>query len=181
STNVTPNGTSNFTINLPVSLAPGLFITATANGTSEFSQAREVTVGGKTNSWTNSVSGKWEVGPNWSLNVPPFPSLSLVSVTNAGTKTVSTDATTASGFPSTLTISNLVLSAPTGATNTLLLDHGSSTPMRILRSLNVNRGGSLVIRDAPLRYEGPLGNPLGIDGALTLDGGSLTITNDGVQ
>src|SRR5262249_48910250 len=112
-TNVTPDGASNFTINLPVSLTPGLFITATANGTTEFSRAREVTVGGRTNSGTTSVSGKWEVGPNWSLNVPPFPSLSLVLITNAGTKTVSTDATTASGFPSSLTVSNLILSAPT--------------------------------------------------------------------
>jgi hypothetical protein len=176
-TNITPDGASNFTINLPLSLTPGLFITATANGTTEFSQAREVVVGGRTNSWTNSVSGKWEVGPNWSLNVPPFPGLSLVLITNAGTKSVSTDAATASGSPSTLTISNLVISAPSGATNTLLLAHGQNTPLRILRALTINRGGAVVINAAAVRLEGRQTDATRIDGELTLNEGSLTATN----
>src|SRR5262249_9892419 len=125
--------------------------------------------------------GKWENGVNWSLNVPPFSGHSLTLITNAATKTVTTDAATARGFPSTLTISNLVISAPGGATNTLLLAHGGSTPLHIFTSLAVNSGGSLVIQDAALRLDGVLGNPLSVDGALTLNGGSLTVTNDGVQ
>ena len=61
--------------------------------------------------------------------------ISLVLITNAGSKTVNNDATTASAFPSTLSISNLVISAPGRATNTLLLAHGGTdTPLRILRT-----------------------------------------------
>jgi hypothetical protein len=179
---VTPDGGGNFTINWPAPLTPGLFLTATANGATEFSQARIVTAAGGPNSWTNSASGKWETGANWSLNVAPFSGHSVILITNAGTKTVNNDATTASGFPSTLTISNLVVSAPSGATNTLLLAHGGTgTPLRVLRSLTVNSGGVVAIDDAALRHEGPSANPVSIDGGLTLDGGSLTVTNDGVQ
>jgi hypothetical protein len=182
STNVTTDGGGNFTVNWPASITPGIFVTATGNGTTEFSQARFVTAAGRTNSWTSSTSGKWETGANWSLNVPPFIGHSLVLITNAGTKTVNNDATTATGFPSTLTISNLVIGAPAGATNTLLLAHGgTSTPLRILKTLTINSGGALVINNSALSIEGPSGNPLGVDGALTLNGGSLTITNDGDQ
>ena len=182
STNVSTDAGGNFTINWPSPLAPGLFLTATANGNTEFSQARTVTAAGGPNSWTNSGSGKWEIGANWSLNVAPFSGQSLTLITNAGTKTVNNDATTASGFPSTLTISNLLISAPGGATNTLLLAHGgTSTPLRILKSLTVNSGGALVINDAALRVDGPSGNPVSIDGGLTLNAGLLSVTNDGVQ
>jgi hypothetical protein len=182
STNVTPDGGGNFTVNWPAPIAPGIFITATANGATEFSQARIVAAPGGPNSWINGVSGKWEVGANWSLNVAPFIGQSLISITNAGSKTVNNDVTTATAFPSTLTISNLVISAPGGGTNTLLLAHGgTSTPLRILRSFTLNSGGALVINNAALRLEGPPANPPIIDGALTLNGGSLTVTNNSVQ
>ena len=62
STNVATDAGGNFTINWPVPIAPGLFLTATANGNTEFSQARMVIAAGLTNSWTNSASGKWESG-----------------------------------------------------------------------------------------------------------------------
>jgi hypothetical protein len=182
STNVATDAGGNFTVTGPAAITPGIFVTATGNGVTEFSQDRFVTAAGRTNSWTNSLSGKWETGVNWSLNVPPFIGQSLVLITNAGTKTVNNDATTATGFPSTLTISNLVIGAPGGAINTLSLAHGStSTPLRILKSLNINSGGALVINNSAFSVEGPSGNPLGIDGALTLNGGLMTITNDGDQ
>ena len=181
-TNISTDGAGNFTINWPTPLAPGLFLTGTANGNTEFSLARMVTAAGGANSWTNRVSGKWETGSDWSLHVPPFAGHSLVLITNGATKTVNNDATTASGFPSTLMISNLVISAPAGATNTLLLAHGgTSTPLRILGSFSVNRGGAVVINNAALRLEGAPGTSVGIDGELTLDGGLLTVTNNSVQ
>jgi len=114
STNLTPDAGGNFAINWPAAIPPGVFLTATANGTSEFSQARMVVAAGGTNRWTNSVGGKWESGSNWSLNVAPYIGHSLILITNAATKTVSNDATTASAFPTTLTISNLLISAPAG-------------------------------------------------------------------
>jgi hypothetical protein len=181
-TNIATDAGGNFTINWPLPITPGLFLTATANADTEFSQARRVVVAGGANSWTNNVSGKWETGANWSLNIPPFITHSLVLITNAGTKTINNDATTAAGFPSTLTISNLVVSAPGGATNTLLLAHGSTdTPMRVFGNLTVNTGGAVVINNAALRLEGSPATAVGIDGALTLDGGLLTATNNSVQ
>jgi hypothetical protein len=60
STNIPTAGGGNFTVNWPAPIAPGLFLTATANGNTEFSLVRQVIAAGLTNSWTNSVSGKWE-------------------------------------------------------------------------------------------------------------------------
>jgi hypothetical protein len=180
STNIATDAGGNFTINWPVPIPPGLFISATANGNTEFSQARMVVATGSTNNWTNSVSGKWENGTNWSLNVPPYIGHSLVSITNAGTKTVINDAITASQFPSTMTISNLTLGAPSGATNTLLLAHGGTdTPVRVTRALTLNNGGAVVVSNAALSLEGSFTSASSINGALLLDGGALTATNFG--
>src|SRR5262249_45969525 len=104
STNIGTDGAGHFTIHWPTPLAPGLFLTATANGNTEFSEARPVSVAGGPNSWTNNESGKWEDGASWSLNIPPYVGHTLVAITNAGTKTVRNDATTAAEFPTTLTV-----------------------------------------------------------------------------
>jgi T5SS/PEP-CTERM-associated repeat protein len=178
STNIATDADGNFTINWPVPLAPGLFLTATANANTEFSQARMVAAAGRTNSWTNNASGKWERGPDWSLNVPPFAGHSLVLITNAGTKTVTNDAATATDFPTTMAVSNLVISAPTGTTNTLLLAHGgTSTPLRVLRTLSLKSGGAVTINNGALNLEGPPNSPSHLNGALTLVDGTLTATN----
>lgn len=177
-TNIATDAGGNFAINWPAPIAPGLFVSATANAGSEFSQARMVVAAGSHDSWTNSLGGKWEGGAGWSLNVPPFIGHSLVSITNGGSKTVINDATTAGQFPSTMTISNLTIGAPGGATNTLLLSHGgTSTPLRLFNALNVNDGGALVISNAALRLEGGLNGSSRIDGSVTLLDGSLISTN----
>jgi hypothetical protein len=182
SSNITTSAGGTFTINWPAPLTPGIYVTATGttnNSTSEFSQDRLVTAAGLTNSWTNSLSGKWETGSNWSLKVPPFIGQYLDLITNGTTKTVTIDATTASGFPSTLTISNLTVSAPTGATNTLAVAQGdTSTPLHLLGYLTLNSGGAVAINNGALSLEGPLANPENsVDGALTLNGGLLSVTN----
>jgi hypothetical protein len=178
SNGVPTDGAGNFTVIWPTPIPPGLFISATANGNTEFSQARMVVAAGNTNNWTNSVSGKWENGTNWSLNVPPYTGHSLVSITNAGTKAVINDATTASQFPSTMTISNLTIGAPSGATNTLLLAHGgTNTPFRLFNALNVNSGGAVVVSNAALRLDGGFNGSSRIDGSVTLLDGSLISTN----
>lgn len=175
--NVGTDAGGNFTVNLPP-IAPGLYVSATGNGNTEFSQARMVVAAGSINRWTNDNSGKWENGTNWSLNVPPYIGHSLVSITNAGSKTIVNDATTANGFPTTLTISNLTIGAPSGATNTLLLSHGgTSTPLRLFNALNVNSGGALVISNAALNLEGDYNGSSRIDGSVTLQDGSLISTN----
>jgi T5SS/PEP-CTERM-associated repeat protein len=182
STNLTTDGGGNFTVNWPAALTPGLFVTATANGTTEFSQARMIVAVGRTNSWTNSLSGKWEVASNWSLGVAPYIGHALVLITNAGTKTVTNDATTATSFPTTLTLSNLLISAPTGATNTLLLAQGGTQkPLTILSNFTLNSGGAVAIQNGALRLDGPLGTGLRIDGSATLAGGELLATNSSTQ
>jgi T5SS/PEP-CTERM-associated repeat protein len=181
STNITTDAGGNFTINYPVALQPGLYLAATANGASEFSQDRIVTAAGGPNSWTNSVSGKWEVPSNWSLGAAPYIGHSLILVTNGGTKTVTCDSTTAGSFPTTLTISNLLVSAPAGGTNTVLLSQGTTTPLTILSNLTLNSGGALTIQNSALRHNGPSGTGLRFDGNATLAGGTLIATNNSVQ
>jgi hypothetical protein len=175
STNIATDAGGNFSVNLPAAILPGVFITATGNGTTEFSKARQVVAGGSIDSWTNSLSGKWETGPNWSLNVPPYSGLSLVLITNAGTKTVNNDVTTAATAPTTLTISNLVISAPDAATNTLLLAHGGiNTPLHILNNLAIKQGGAVVLNNAAVSLDATLGNDLSIDGAATMLDGQIS-------
>jgi hypothetical protein len=181
SSNITTDAGGHFTVNWPVPLTPGIYVTATgttSSGTSEFSQDRFVTAAGQTNSWTNSLSGKWETGNNWSLKVPPFIGQYLDLITNGTTKTVTIDAATASGFPSTLTISNLTVSAPSGATNTLAVaQSGTGVPLHLLGYLTLNSGGAVAINNGALSLDGPQGAANGVDGGLTLNGGLLSVTN----
>lgn len=181
-TNIATDGGGNFTLNWPASIAPGTFLTATANGATEFSQARIVIAAGGPNSWTNSASGKWENSTNWSLRAAPYIGQSLILITNAGSKTVTSDAVTATSFPTTLTISNLVLSAPAGATNTLALSHGGTqTPLTLRSNLDINSGGALTIQNTAVRLDGSFGTGLRIDGSASLAAGLLQVTNDGTQ
>src|ERR1041384_2479629 len=89
--------------------------------------------GQTTNTWISSGNDFWDHFVAWSAGVAPTSSFALVSVTNANTKTVTIDYFTAGSFPGTLTISNLLLSAPAGSTNTLsIAPAGSNTPLRVL-------------------------------------------------
>src|SRR5882762_5133086 len=75
--------------------------------------------------WTNSTSGLWIVGSNWSLGRPPDTAAGLILITNAGTKTVTIDSTVTN-----LTLNNLTLLAPAGTTNTLaVVDVGTNKPL----------------------------------------------------
>jgi hypothetical protein len=124
-----------------------------------------------TNSWTNSVSGKWETGVNWSLRVPPSTSDGADLITNAANKTVTIDSST-SGLPLTMIINNLLLSAPVNSTNTLLLSNaGTNTPLRVLHSCNIANGGVLRITNSVFQVEGT--GAFDIDGAASLQSGSL--------
>jgi T5SS/PEP-CTERM-associated repeat protein len=129
------------------------------------------------NSYTNSASGKWEVGSNWSQGIPPTSS-QFVFITNGFSKTVTIDSFTASDFPGTMTITNLTLSAPTGSVDTLFLDDvGTSVPLRILSRLKIDNGGALTITNASLRVDGGGVGDNTVDGDLTLDSGSITISS----
>jgi hypothetical protein len=113
------------------------------------------------NSWTNAASGKWENATNWnfSLSAPSAAPSSCDPadlITNANTKTVTLDAFTA-GYQATdpedtygptlsvLSINNLVVSAPGGSVNTLLLTSGFTNTLQIATSFSILSGGSLTL------------------------------------
>jgi T5SS/PEP-CTERM-associated repeat protein len=107
--------------------------------------------GGTNNSWISPTSGQWESATNWSQGVAPFDELS-VFITNANNKTVTIDATTNTNAPTTMTISNLVLSAPSGSTNTLLLDNVGTglTPLQVLSNFIADVNGTVVVSNSTL-------------------------------
>src|SRR5437016_1553935 len=67
--------------------------------------------------WTNVVSGFWQDGTNWTGHTPPDIA-AFLQITNDNTKTVTINAQTPAAE---LTVQMLTLSAPPGATNTLLV------------------------------------------------------------
>lgn len=144
------------------------------------------------NTWTNAVGGKWETSTNWSNGTAPSLSDSADSITNANTKTVIIDSVT-TNTPGVMTISNLVVSAPLGSTNTLSLSNtGAATPLQILNGLSVGSGGVLTVSGSSL-VAGSVSNAgvieanggtvecfgfnVGTNDTLT---GSIIITNGGV-
>lgn len=134
------------------------------------------------NSWTNNTGGKWEIAHNW-LFSPSAPSAApsvddpADLITNASNKTITLDGVTA-GYTanlSVLSINNLVLSAPSGSTNTLLLSALFTNELQIATSLSVLSGGLLTINGGSLAVSGS--PALQIDGGALLSGGELIVTN----
>ncbi|HXI85190.1 MAG TPA: hypothetical protein VNL17_13985 [Verrucomicrobiae bacterium] len=132
-----------------------------------------------TNNWASGVSGKWELATNWTVNVAPNMN-SLVFITSATTKTVTIDATTALSN-STMTVSNLTLSAPSGSVNKLLLsDPGTNNPFIALQACTISSGGLLVVSNAEMRVQSVnVAGPLKDDGEVVLISPSarLFVTN----
>ena len=133
---------------------------------------------GLTDSWTGG-SGKWETAGNWSLGAMPAISQGAVLITNAAMKTVTIDSTTAGSFPGAMTISNLLLSAPSGSINTqALTSAGLVTPLRILNTLTIGSGGVLRITNSILQVDGLMDGVFTNDGTVALlNGGSIITTN----
>jgi hypothetical protein len=95
-----------------------------------------------TNRWTNNVAGTWwwHTPENWSAGAPAANQRALI--TNANTKTVRI----AGVGPGTgSTVSNLIISAPVGTTNTLQLDDFEAPGVFVIRdSFTLSSGGSFV-------------------------------------
>jgi len=150
-----------------------------ANGDSAYSNVTSATTSGAFDSWVTSLSGKWETGCGvlcpWSLGVPPSVNFWGVLITNAGSKTVTIDATTVSNAPATMTISNLTISGVAGATNTLLVSTGGTNmPLTVLRGgLTISPGGVLDIENSTLQ-----GSNFVTEGAFGVDG-TVLVQNGG--
>lgn len=149
-----------------------------ANGDSVYSNVTNATTSGAFDSWISPAGGKWEAAGSWSLGVPPSVFLLGVLITNDNTKTVTIDATTVSNFPSTMTISNLTVAAPSGVTNTLLLSTaGNTNRLHVLRGISLGSGGLLDVENSSLQVDSlPTPGPAvgaAIDGTLLFQNGGL--------
>ena len=126
-------------------------------------------------SWTNTGSGFWKDGSNWSGGRSPNSDLGSTLITNASTKTVTIDALT----PSTnLTINSLTISGPGASTNTLLLaDVGTNNPLTLVSSeLKIAQGGALIVTNSSLVLTGSSSQGLNLfAGSATLESGSLRV------
>jgi hypothetical protein len=174
-------GKTAFTIILP-RVESTLFLTATATGpeTSMFSDCIPIITppGGLTNSWTNSVSGKWEGDFNWSLTAAPSTNQNAVLMTNAASKTATIDATTANFFTGTMTISNLTIGAPGVSINTLsVANAGTFTPLDVFSSCIVSNGGAMVFSNSTLQVDGRPSGVFEMEGPVTFNGGGLITSN----
>jgi fibronectin-binding autotransporter adhesin len=117
--------------------------------------------------WTNNLSGFWSDGTNWTGHTPPDIT-SFIRITNDLTKTVTIDALT----PATeLTVQQLWLNAPPGATNTLLLtDAGTNNPLVFQTGLDLADGADLHLTNSAMLLQ-LTNDHVDIDGRLTLDSG----------
>jgi hypothetical protein len=104
-----------------------------------------------TNSWTSASGGKWETSGNWSMGTPSL-SDPTDYLTTAGTKTITLDATTVASHPGSLNLNNLILSAPAGSMNTLLLSNaGTATPLNVLSTVTIGSNAVLVVDNSSVR------------------------------
>jgi T5SS/PEP-CTERM-associated repeat protein len=138
---------------------------------------------GPTNSWTNVASGKWEDATNWSSGFVPFTNNVADLITNAGGETVTIDATTvlSNALNGCMTTSNLIVSTPNSATNTLLLNGaGLVTPLSVLDTLDVDTNGALVVNSSVVQVSGDLFvGEYGYNGALTIANGGAVYNDNG--
>src|ERR1043166_4448902 len=129
-----------------------------------------------TNNWIGTGDSFWSAPADWSAGLPSITN-ALVSIANANTKLIQMGVGTTA---STLTISNLLLSAPAGSTNTLVVNI-NNPPFRILNGLTINNGGSMTIVNATNLVEGISGGRLDVDGGLRVSTfGNLIATNAGL-
>ncbi len=141
----------------------------------------------QTNSWTSTTvapdgfGGFWDDSFNWSGNAPSI-TQAAVLVTNAPSKRVILDDFTSAMSPNTMTISNLLISAPAGFTNTLqLLNAGSVTPLRIVNGLSIANGGVVLVTNSVLRVDGVSGGALNLDGVVLAQPAGLIVASNVVM
>jgi hypothetical protein len=137
-----------------------------------------------TNSWIAPSGGKWERAIRWGDGLPSV-TQSVVIISNASSKIVTINTRTAHKFRSSLTISNLTVSAPDGVSNTLFLNRTRSIALHILNGLTIGIGpdnssggeSELISTKSTLIVDGLLGGQLQDNGTMAITGGSLITTN----
>ena len=147
----------------------------------------------QTNGWIQPGDGAWQDPGNWSLALSPTNTQSLV-ITNDVSKTITIDATTAGGFSNTLTVTDVILSAPSGVTNVLDLSNaGTNVPLSVLNDFSISSGGLLRLTGSGLWLESDTNAALtnaiyavlsngvfSVDGILMLNNNSVVAADTGI-
>jgi len=133
---------------------------------------------GSTNDWITTSSGNWTNTVNWSLGRPASNGQSLVRIATTTSKTI-TIVAAATNTPTALTVSNLLLSAPLGNTNTLFVSGlPSNQPLRVVRALTLLSGAVLSATNSAIRIDGLPGSVTNhFDGVLALTNSQFIATN----
>ena len=130
-------------------------------------------VSGQTNRWSASGDGFWDDPLNWSLTLSPSTNQLLVSIESPGSKTVTIDRFTAGNNAGTLTVSNLLISAPSGSTNTLFLNNaGTNKPLTALGAFTVGTNGALTVLNSAVNVKN---GDLNVEGQLTENSGDISV------
>jgi hypothetical protein len=102
-----------------------------------------------TNAWTKPGSGYWEEA-FWSCERLPGLDQWLIAFTNSGSKTLAIGENTTANFSNSLAINDLMVDAPDGSVNELLLNRaGTNTPLS-MHDLKLGPNGSLVSYNSAL-------------------------------
>jgi hypothetical protein len=143
----------------------------------------------QTNSCISSTGGAWHVAQVWSLAAPPSIVQPAVLITNAASGTVTIDSVTANGYASTLTVSNLSVSPPSGSTSTLYLNNTGTIALHVVNALimgipsdgSAPGGSELISTNSTVIVDGLLSGQLQDNGTMVIMDGSLITTNCSLQ
>ena len=140
-----------------------------------------------TNSWSSNMGGKWESTGNWSAGVAPSSSQSAIIISNGvfsfftPSKEIIIDSTSSTGTPSSLTISNLIISAPllhngeqtAQALNELIISNIVPAAFTVLNTILLTTGSVMTVSNSTVTA-----NTLIDDGYLEADtDGLVTATS----
>jgi hypothetical protein len=104
-----------------------------------------------TNDWLKFTSGYWEE-PYWSLNQLPNMSQDLVAFRSPGFKALAIGANTTANYSNSLSIKNLLVEAPAGSLNQLLLNYaGTNTPLFVASDFSLGTNASVVSHFSALK------------------------------
>ena len=125
------------------------------------------------NTWTNPVSGYWDVATNWSAGLPNS-NQSEVVIFNAGSKAVGIQPTTPINFPGAMTVRNLRVGGVPPDVNLLLMNYfDPTTPLRVLNDFNLDANGRVLMLYSGLNVS----NAFNLHGLFDQEGGELDFTN----
>jgi hypothetical protein len=128
-----------------------------------------------TNFWTNPGNGTWDQPSNWSLNLRPDSSQSVV-IANSGWKAVAIHPLTPVNFADSMTVSDLTIRGDWDTYNTLILNFfGTTVPLTVANGLTVADNAQIVNLNSSLIVQS--GDITVTNAQIVQDGGFVRTTN----